>query len=379
MKRRLVVITEIIAPYRIPVFNVLAAYDDIDLHVIFLSETDPSLRQWLVYKDEIRFSYEVLPAFRQRLGKYNLLINRGLDAALRHTRPESILCGGYNYLASWQALRWAGKHRVPFLLWLESTAADQRRRTAVVEVLKRRFLARCQAFVVSGKASKAYLRQFALPDASIFQAPNAIDNAFFIEHAEQARAGRDVIRAKLSLPDRYFLYVGRLVPAKGVFELLDAYAKLDPALRSVVGLVLVGDGPARSDLMERAAHIRPGLIQCSGFVQKDGIAAYYALADALVFPTHSDTWGFVVNEAMACALPVIVTEVAGCVADLVEDGWNGKVAPVNDPAKLASAMEYLAVRDELRADMGTRSAQRIVSYSPEACAAGIAEAVATCG
>jgi 1,2-diacylglycerol 3-alpha-glucosyltransferase len=379
MKRRLVVITEIIAPYRIPIFNVLAVRDDIDLHVIFLSETDPSLRQWLVYKDEIRFSYEVLPSLRSRLGKYNLLINRGLDAALRRERPETILCGGYNYLASWQVLRWAGKHRVPFLLWLESTAADQRRRTPVVEALKRRFLGRCRAFVVPGKASQAYLRQFEVPDASIFQAPNAVDNVFFIEHAGRARASRETIRAKLSLPDRYFLYVGRLVPAKGVFELLEAYAKLEPALRSEVGLVLVGDGTARSELMQRAARIRPGVIQFPGFVQRDGLAAYYAVADALIFPTHSDTWGFVVNEAMACGLPVIVTDVAGCVADLVEDGWNGKVVPVKDPAKLASAMEYLAMQEELRLEMGTRSAQRIVGYSAEACAAGIAEAVSACG
>jgi hypothetical protein len=68
MKRRVVLITEIIAPYRIPVFNALAARDDIDLHVIFLSETDPSLRQWLVHKDEIRFTYEVLPSIRRRIG-----------------------------------------------------------------------------------------------------------------------------------------------------------------------------------------------------------------------------------------------------------------------------------------------------------------------
>ena len=64
---RLAIFTEIIAPYRIPVFNALAALPELDLHVFFLSETDPSLRQWRVYKDEISFSYDVLPAWRQRL------------------------------------------------------------------------------------------------------------------------------------------------------------------------------------------------------------------------------------------------------------------------------------------------------------------------
>ena len=76
MKRRLVILTEIISPYRIPLFNILAQHAEVDLHVIFLAETDPTLRQWQVYKDEIQFSYQVLPSWRRRLGRYNILLNR---------------------------------------------------------------------------------------------------------------------------------------------------------------------------------------------------------------------------------------------------------------------------------------------------------------
>ena len=64
MKHRIVILTEIIAPYRIPVFNALAEHEGVDLHVVFLSETDPTQRQWRVYKEDIRFSYEVLPSWR---------------------------------------------------------------------------------------------------------------------------------------------------------------------------------------------------------------------------------------------------------------------------------------------------------------------------
>src|SRR5580704_11994766 len=99
--KRMVILTEIIAPYRIPVFNALARHEGIDLHVIFLAETDPALRDWRVYKNEIQFSYQVLPSWRQKLGGYNLLLNRGLKAALQKAAPNVVLCGGYNYLASW--------------------------------------------------------------------------------------------------------------------------------------------------------------------------------------------------------------------------------------------------------------------------------------
>ena len=66
MTRKTVILTEIIAPYRIPVFNVLARRAELDLHVVFLAETNETLRQWRVYRDEIRFSHEVLPSWRWR-------------------------------------------------------------------------------------------------------------------------------------------------------------------------------------------------------------------------------------------------------------------------------------------------------------------------
>jgi glycosyltransferase involved in cell wall biosynthesis len=105
------------------------------------------------------------------------------------------------------------------------------------------------------------------------------------------------------------------------------------------------------------------------------LADFYALADALIFPTHSDTWGLVVNEAMSCGLPVIVTGVAGCVADLVQDGWNGFVVSPEDRAALAFAMTRLASDSVLRTEMGSRSRERIEAYSPEAWADGLVNAV----
>ena len=139
MKRRLVIVSEIIAPYRIPAFNALAQHDDIEPHVVFLSETDPALRHWRIYKDEIRFSYEVLPSWRHRMGKFNLLLNWGLSRALRRTHPDVILCGGYSYMSSWAAALWAQCRGVPLLLWSESTIHDLRARhgTVLVRVLEK--------------------------------------------------------------------------------------------------------------------------------------------------------------------------------------------------------------------------------------------------
>jgi len=377
--RRLVLITEIIAPYRIPVFNALARRDDMDLHVIFLAETDKTLRLWRIYTDEIRFSYEVLPSWRWRVGKHSFLVNRGLWPALDAACPQAIVCGGYNYPASWGSLWWARRHNVRFVLWTESNQRDQRSGRASVERMKRYFVKSCNGFVVPGKSSFAYLRTFGVTEEAIFNARNAVDNSFFAAQAEIARCHPAAFREKFGLPRRFILFVGRLIPEKGVFDLLEAYAKLDGGLRSEVGLVFAGDGVSREELARQAKRICPGMVCFPGFAQREDLAGLYALAETLVLPTHSDPWGLVVNEAMACGLPIIVSSVAGCSSDLVEDGWNGYVVPPRDSEKLSAAINSLVRQPELKQQMSARSLERIRNYSPEACADGLAVAAISAG
>src|SRR4051812_44691064 len=241
MKHRVVIITEIIAPYRIPVFNVLAQHPEIDLNVIFLARTDPSIRQWRIYAEEIKFSYDILPSWRTRLKKYNLLLNQKVVDSLRTAKPDTIICGGYNYLASWQALRWARWTHIPFLLWCESTANDNRAGHRIVESLKKNFFDKCNGCIVPGTAAGEYARQMGVSPEHIFIAPNAVDNDLFASRANDARQNATRIKTDFNLPARYFLFVGRLVKSKGVFELLQAYGSLNENLRSQVGLMFAGD------------------------------------------------------------------------------------------------------------------------------------------
>ena len=142
MRRRLVILSEIIAPYRIPVFNALAQHEEIDLHVIFLAESDPKLREWLVYKDEIRFSYQVLPSWRCKFAGHNLLLNRGLKRDCS-ALPRTPSCAGVTII--WPRGRPCGgraQRRIPFILWVESTERDIRSRNRVIEFLKRKFMRR---------------------------------------------------------------------------------------------------------------------------------------------------------------------------------------------------------------------------------------------
>lgn len=377
MSRRLVIITEIISPYRIPLFNCLAAHAEIDLHVIFLAETDPVLRKWSVLKSEIRFSYEVLPSWRFRIGGANVLLNRRVIQSLEKSSPDFILCGGYNYPASWQALFWARRHGLPFALWSESNAQDQRGGSVVVESLKRYFLRKCDEFAVPGQAATDYLLGLGIDRTQIFMAVNAVDNNFFLQRSQSSRRNAAKLRSEFNLPERYFLFAGRLVREKGIFELLRAYATLDDTVRGHVGLVFAGDGPSRSEAEREASKISGGLIRFLGFAQRERLADCYALAEMLVLPTYTDTWGLVVNEAMACGLPIITTNVAGCARDLIIEDWNGRIVPVKDVTSLSRAMSEMA-KDRAKATlMGKNSADRIQQFTPEEWSSGILKMVSS--
>jgi len=376
MSFRVALLSEIIAPYRIPVFNALARQRDIDLHVIFLAETDPTQRQWLVYKDEIKFSYQVLPSWRWRRNgsdtSGSILLNRGMSSALDRFRPDSILCGGYNHFAFWQALAWAKLHTIHFAAWIESTSRDRRTSSGAAHSVKRWFVRHCDSFAVPGQSSFEYVRSMGVPPQQIHTAPNAVDVERFATLALSARQNERNVRTELTLPPRYFLYTGRIIPGKGVFHLLAAYSQLSAELRSQVGLVFVGEGSAKAELMKQAANIAPGTLVFPGFAQRDQLASFYALAEVLVFPTLSDPWGLVVNEAMACGLPIIATDVAGCSTDLVKPGENGYVIPAGDVSKLAVAMQTFACDQQLSSRMGESSARLIEHFSPELCAEGLA-------
>ena len=377
MKRRLVILTEIIAPYRIPLFNALSLREQVDLHVVFLSETDASLRQWPVYWEEIAFSYEVLKSFRRRVAGFNVLITRGVSAALDRKNPEVIVAGGYSYVAMWEAMRWARLRGIPFLLWSESNSQDARKNLWPVEFAKRKFIDSCQGYIVPGRSASAYLSSLGAPKERIYVAPNTVDVERFTRGAEHARRnpGR---RNELSLPSQYFLYVGRFVRSKGVYDLLNAYSGLPEEVRRIAGLVFVGDGEERAELMRRSRDIRTGCVVFPGFVQRDELPAYYVHANALVFPTHSDPWGLVVNEAMACGTPVIATDVAGCTTDLLCDGMNGYVVSSGNPGQLTQAMLKLATDPEMRWRMGQASANRTQSFTAQAWAEGTIRAVMNC-
>ena len=131
-------------------------------------------------------------------------------------------------------------------------------------------------------------------------------------------------------------------------------------------MVLLGDGPLRQQLASQYGH----LITFLPPVAWTEVPGIMALADGLVLPSLSEPWGLVVNEAMVCGLPVLVSNRCGCVADLVEEGRNGFTFSPDSPAEMETALQNLMQLPETeRHRLGGHSKQLIQAFTPQRAAA----------
>ncbi len=221
-----------------------------------------------------------------------------------------------------------------------------------------------------GERQARYFRQFAVPAKKIRKAYMTVDTNR-IRTLESTPKPEWRRRNGLRDDDVVFLYVGRLEERKGVRCLLHAFQNLrrNPPVR----LIVIGDGSLRQ-LVEGAAAKDSAItyLQRQPF---ESVVQWMRASDVLVLPSLFEPWGLVVNEAMACGLPVVATKEAGAVDDLVFDGLNGLVISAGDVGALTGAMGRLVNDPVLRRRMGESSSHIIAPWTAEREAAVVGQAI----
>jgi glycosyltransferase involved in cell wall biosynthesis len=359
---RITLLTEIPAPFRNPLFSALAEMPDVELDVLFLSLNDPRRPHYRLYETELSFPWRALRGRSVLRGGTWLMLNRGVLRALRQTRPEIVVVGGWNQPAFWLAALWVKLRRRRLVVWVESTANDARSGHRPLEFAKRWFARHSDAVLVPGRLSAEFVRALGTSAERIHVAPNAIDATIFGERVAERRTGRAQLRGERGLEGPVILYVGRLDGEKG----------LDVLLRSMwtvtATLVLAGSGTLAGELEAGA----PANVRFLGAVEREELVNWYAAADVFVLPSRSEPWGMVLNEAAAAGLPIVATDAVGAAYELVEDGANGFIVPAGDEYALAASLQRLVEDEDLRGRAGQRSLEVSERFTPDAWATAVA-------
>lgn len=229
-------------------------------------------------------------------------------------------------------------------------------------------------FTPAGTAQASYLQSFGVDSPRIKIAQFTSDIEQFAKFSSRfTPEDRRLARAPLGWADHHvaILYVGRLEAEKGIEDLLDAF---DLASRQLpdIRLLIAGDGALKGKVL-RFGRLRRDVVYF-GRVSGEALYRTYNIADLFVLPSRSESWGLVVNEAMAADLSTIVSERAGCIPDLVQHGVTGFVARAENPQALCDALLEVARDGELRKRVGAAAKQLISHWTIENQASNVTQA-----
>ncbi len=293
-------------------------------------------------------------------------MHAGVVRKLDQIQPDAVAIHTYSLPDSRACVHWCRTNRKGAIVMTDSKA-DDAPRSPIRERIKARILGGYDAAVTAGSASREYLTSLGIAEDLIWLGYDVVDNDYFASQAAASADRRDL--PGLDSDEPFFLASNRFIQRKNLARLLDAYGVYRGTSTQPWRLILLGDGPLRSELEARA----PDGVVFPGFRQIDELPAYYARAKAFVHTALVDQWALVINEAMACGLPVIVSTGAGCHRDLVLPGKNGFVFDPEDAEELAGHLDSMASASDLD-QMGERSRQIIADWSPDRFAESMASA-----
>ncbi|MEM7593774.1 MAG: glycosyltransferase family 4 protein [Cyanobacteria bacterium P01_A01_bin.83] len=224
------------------------------------------------------------------------------------------------------------------------------------------------ALMTNSQAGKRYLSDILqAPVDKIFVHPYQVPSAKSLQNV----SGNKPQQLELTKP--VFLFVGHIIPRKGLRYLLEACLILQQQGAEYT-LLIVGDGTEQDELKAFCHQHSLENVKWVGRVDYQEIGNYFAQADVFVFPTKEDTWGVSVIEAMLFNKPVLCSTGAGT-SELIIDGANGYVFDSQNPDQLAQLMGKIIEQPSLIESMSLHSAKIVQQYTPEIASQTLVEAL----
>jgi glycosyltransferase involved in cell wall biosynthesis len=353
-KRRLAILSTHPIQYHVPWFRGLTLHPDIQLEVLYCHRATPQEQAKAGFGFEFDWDVSLLDGYAYRFLNNEATVPtintfRGLDTPqikgiIEGDSVDAVLINGWHYKSAWQAMRACWKTGTPVMVRSDSHLHTPRSNAKQMAKwpFYRWFIPKLDACVAVGSWSRDYFLHYGASPEKVFIVPHVVDDGYFSSEADLLRPHRNELREKWNLDSqaKVYLFAGKFVEKKRPFDFLDAIDRVVKRGARVAGL-MVGDGPLRVSCEElvKEKHLP---VTFAGFLNQSEITRAYVASDALVLPSDGgETWGLVVNEAMACGLPCFVSDHVGCAPDMISRDETGGVFPLGDTEALATLLyEY---------------------------------------
>lgn len=346
--------------YSTPIFRLLAEDPAVDIHVAYCSlqgtgvDIDPDFGvpvKWdIPLLEGYPWSQLANRSWAPKLGTFFGLFNPGIWRLISRGNFDAVvLYTGYMCATFWIALVSAKWKRTSVFFGTDAHDLNSLKKNPWKQWLKGwlwpRLFRLATGVIVVSSGGVALMRSLGIPENRIVLAPFCVDNKWWIEQSD--KVDRSVVRAQWNVPNNaaVVLFCAKLQPWKRPLDLLRAFAKV-PDLNAY--LIFAGDGTLRPLIESEARSLGVvDRVRFLGFVNQSGLPATYVASDILVLPSEYDAFGLVVNEAMLCHCPVIVSDQVGAKFDLVREGKTGYVYPCGDTEALGELLRH-ALNDRSR-------------------------------
>lgn len=383
-RTKLVIVETHPIQYKAPLFRALAADSRLDVLVLYAMIPDAKQQgagfgvsfSWDVPLLE-GYPYRVLTnvSHEPSVTRFSGCDTPELYDVLKSERPDAVLVNGWVVKTCLQAL-WACRCLgIPCMVRGEANL--MRPRAWWKHTVHRILLKQYQAYLYIGEANRAFYRFHGCTDARMFFVPYCVDNRQFHRDADSRSKIRMRLRAEFGIrqDDMVFLFAGKLEEKKHPDHVIRAAAMLPAELKSRAHLLFAGDGSLRNKLTE-LVDSSGVCASFAGFVNQSRMPDFYAASDVLVLPSDAgETWGLVVNEAMASGLPAIVSSQVGCAADLILRGSTGACYDYGNIEALSELMIMYVRSDERAHEQGRLAVDHISRYSIPLAVEGIYNAM----
>ena len=297
---------------------------------------------------------------KKKLDNRYIHLPGNIGKMLSDLNPDAVIGFEYNP-AALQSFFWCKSHKKPFIHLTDGTLNSEKSFGIVQKLSRKLIIPRSDACIASSTKAKEKLLAWGAKKESIFESLLTVDLTPYLEIQKTCDSHR-------------ILYVGSLIPRKGVDLLLEAltYVNADYELR------IVGNGTKEETLglkkQAKSLGIESRITWC-GFKTGEDLIEEYRKAAVFVLPTREDCFGLVLLEALASRTPIVASKFADGAYDIVIDGENGYIVDPEDAKSMGEAIDCLLNVTKRRKQFSNNCIPKISKFSFEEVSKGYERAI----